>query len=81
MIEVRKPNPIPKMLMTRVTALPGIRYIPSLYALPFEHKGKHFNSVHRILYAVSNFYPPLCPALVYHFKLMWAMTTVRFCPA
>lgn len=42
MIEVRKPNPIPKMLMTRVTALPGIRYIPSLYALPFEHKGKHY---------------------------------------
>ena len=60
MIEVRKPNPIPKMLMTRVTALPGIRYIPSMYALPFEHKGKHY--VHRILYAVSNFYP-LCVQL------------------
>ena len=42
MIELRKPSPIPKMLMTRVTALPGIRYIPSLYALPFEHKGKRY---------------------------------------
>ncbi len=42
MIEVRKPNTIPKMLMTRVTATPGVRYVPSLYALPFEHKGKHY---------------------------------------
>lgn len=42
MVEIRKPNTFPKMLMTRVEALPGIRYVPSLYALPFEHKGKHY---------------------------------------
>ena len=42
MVEIRKPNPIPKLLMSPVKALPGIRYVPSLYALPFEHGGKHY---------------------------------------
>lgn len=42
MIEIRKPNPFPKMLMSPVRALPGVRYVPSLYALPFEHEGKKY---------------------------------------
>lgn len=42
MIEIQKPNPVPKMLMSPVRALPGIRYVPSLYAQPFEHEGKKY---------------------------------------
>lgn len=42
MIEIRKPDRMPKMLMSPVSPLPGIHYVPSLYALPFEHEQKHY---------------------------------------
>ena len=42
MIEIRKANLVPKLLLPPVRALPEIRYIPSLYALPFEHRGKRY---------------------------------------